>query len=85
MDIRSSDWDDLNESQKVEKHYLITLESVDLINKVIAGEKVWGDPKKTVAINVEHLKIMLGRNFWEGQDMTPIENAIVAGENYVAN
>jgi hypothetical protein len=85
MDIRSADWDDLSESQKVEKHYLITLESVDLINKAIAGARFPEDPKKAVARNVEHLKIMLSKNFWEGQDMTPIEDAIVAGENYVAN
>lgn len=85
MDIRGADWDDLNESQKVEKHYLITLESVDLINKVIAGENTWGDPKDVVLRNVEHLKIMLGKSFWETQDLTPIKDAIVAGENYVAN
>jgi hypothetical protein len=84
MDIRSADWDDLNESQKVEKHYLITLESVDLINKAIAGVKLPEDPKKAVARNVEHLKIMKAKNFWQGQDMTPINNAITAGENYVA-
>jgi len=85
MDIRFTSWDDLSESQKVEKHYLITLESVDLINKVIAGEEIFGDSKDSVARNVEHLKIMRAKNFWQGQNMTPIDNAIVAGENYVAN
>lgn len=85
MDIRSADWDDLNESQKVQKHYLIALESVDLINRVIAGEKTWESPKKVVERNVEHLKIMLGKSFWEAQDLNPIEDAVIAGENYVAN
>ena len=84
MDIRFASWDDLNESQKVEKHYLITLESVDLINKVIAGEETFGDSKDSVSRNVEHLKIMKAKDFWQGQDMTPINNAIAVGENYVA-
>ena len=85
MNIRFAKWDDLSESQKVEKHYLITLESVDLINKAIAGEGVFGNPKDAVTRNVEHLKIMKAKDFWQGQDMTPINNAITAGENYVAN
>ena len=84
MDIRFASWDDLSESQKVEKHYLITLESVDLINKVIAGEEIFEDTKNAVARNVEHLKIMRAKDFWQGQDMTPINNAIAVGENYVA-
>ena len=84
MNIRFANWDDLNESQKVEKHYLITLESVDLINKVIAGEETFGDSKDSVSRNVEHLKIMKAKDFWQGQDMTPINNAIAVGENYVA-
>lgn len=85
MDIRFARWDDLNESQVVEKHYLITLESVDLINRVVSGEDFLKNPKDSVARNVEHLKVMRAKDFWDGQDMTPIKDAIVAGENYVAN
>jgi hypothetical protein len=84
MNIRFAKWDDLSESQKVEKHYLIALESVDLINKVISGEEVVKHPKDSVSRNVDHLKVMIAKDFWKGQDMTPLENAIVAGENYVA-
>lgn len=83
MDIRFSKWDDLNESEKIHKHYLIALESVDLINNVISGEEVVKNPKISVSRNVGHLKVMRAKDFWEGQDMTPIEDAIVAGENYV--
>lgn len=81
MNVRLESWAKLNDQQKVEKHYLISLESSDLINSLIAS----GGNKEEVKRNVDHLKIMLGKNFWEGQDMTPIENAIVAGEDYVAN
>jgi len=28
--------------------------------------------------NVEHLKIMVGKDFWQGQDMTPLQDAIAA-------
>jgi hypothetical protein len=84
MDIRFTAWDELSESQKVEKHYLITLESVDLVNKVVAGVENFGNNKDAVARNVEHLKIMRAKDFWQGQNMAPIDDAIVAGEAYVS-
>jgi len=84
MDIRFARWDDLNESQKVQKHYLVALESVSLINDIVGLNERSEDNVQTVDRNVKYLRTMKAKDFWEGQDMTPIDNAIIAGESYVS-
>lgn len=79
MNIRLEPWENLSDQQKIEKHYLISLESVDLINSFVAS----GGSKDEVKRNVEHLKIMVLKDFWDGQDLTPLNNAISSGEGYV--
>jgi hypothetical protein len=61
--------------EKIEKHYSAAMDSVNLIN----GEKPesmsaeeWVD---CIARNKEHLKIMLAKDFWTDQDLSPIEAA----------
>jgi hypothetical protein len=59
----------------IEKHYSTAMDSVNLIN----GEKPesmsaeeWAD---CIARNKEHLKIMLAKDFWTDQDLTPLQQA----------
>jgi len=61
--------------ERIEKHYSAAMDSVNLIN----GEKPesmsdeeWAD---CIARNKEHLKIMLAKDFWTDQDLSPIEAA----------
>jgi hypothetical protein len=61
--------------EKIEKHYSAAMDSVNLIN----GEKPesmsaeeWAD---CIARNKEHLKIMLAKDFWTDQDLSPLEAA----------
>jgi len=79
MNIRLEPWSNLSDQQKVEKHYLISLESSDLINSLVAS----GGDKGEVKRNVDHLKIMVLKDFWNGQDLAPLNEAISAGEEYV--
>ena len=58
------------------QHYLATMDSVNLIN----GEKPnrmsdaqWADCIKR---NKEHIEIMLAKDFWTTEDLTPFKNAI---------
>ena len=66
---------ELTEAQQIAKHYKAALDSVALIN---AGqpEKMedaeWAD---CLARNKEHLKIMLAKDFWTTEDLTPLETA----------
>jgi hypothetical protein len=67
-------------AEQIAKHYSACMDSVNLIN---AGQpegmtaEDWAD---TVARNKEHLKIMLAKDFMQGQDLAPLNAAIAAGQ-----
>jgi len=61
--------------EQIKKHYSAAMDSVNLIN----GEKPesmsdeeWAD---CIARNKEHLQIMLAKDFWTDQDLTPLQQA----------
>lgn len=62
--------------EQVAKHYAAALDSVALLQ---AGQpegmtdEDWAD---TVARNKAHLVIMLGKDFWTTEDLTPFTDAI---------
>ena len=62
-------------AEEIAHHYKAALDSCDLIN---AGqpEKMddveWAD---TVARNKEHLNIMLAKDFWTTENLTPLQAA----------
>ena len=70
------------------QHYTAMGHSVNLINAVIAGTQMVdesADEKNDcVSRNVEHLELMLTRNYWTDEDMTDVDAAIVAGNAYNA-
>lgn len=63
-------------AERIAKHYSAALDSVNLIN---AGKPErmsdadWVDCKKR---NVDHLKIMIAKEFWTTEDLTPFHQAI---------
>jgi len=60
---------------EIAQHYSAAMDSVNLIN---AGQpegmtaEDWAD---CLARNKEHLKIMLAKDFWTTENMTPLEDA----------
>jgi hypothetical protein len=62
-------------AEQIAKHYSACMDSVNLIN---AGQPEgmeaaeWAD---TVARNKEHLNIMLAKDFWTTEDLTPLQAA----------
>ena len=64
------------------QQYTWALESVTLINAIVADDTGYIEPAACVARNVEHLQIMVAKDFWTTQDMGPLNAAIVAGLNY---
>ena len=62
-------------AEEIARHYAAALDSVNLIN---AGQPEgmddaeWAD---TVARNKEHLNIMLAKDFWTTEDLTPLQQA----------
>ena len=66
---------ELTTQEQIAKHYSACMDSVALIN---AGQPEgmedaeWAD---TVARNKEHLNIMLAKDFWTDEDLTPLRAA----------
>lgn len=66
--------------EQIAQHYSAAMDSVNLLN---AGkpERIddaeWADCKKR---NVDHLKIMVAKDFMQGQDLAPLNAAISANE-----
>lgn len=62
-------------AEEIARHYSAAMDSVNLIN---AGkpegmeDAEWAD---CVARNKEHLKIMLAKDFWTTEDLTPLQAA----------
>jgi len=61
--------------EEIARHYSAAMDSVNLIN---AGkpegmsDEDWAD---TVARNKEHLNIMLSKDFWTNENLTPLSQA----------
>lgn len=61
--------------EQIARHYSAALDSVNLLN---AGQpegmddQEWAD---CVARNKEHLRIMVSKDFWTDQDLSPLQTA----------
>ena len=64
--------------EQIAQHYSAAMDSVALLN---AGQpegmsdEDWAD---TVSRNVQHLEIMVAKDFWTDEDLTPLNDAIAA-------
>lgn len=67
------------------QQYTWALESVALINAIVSDDTGYIEPAACVVRNVEHLQIMVAKDFWTTQDMEPLNNAITAGNGYTAS
>ena len=64
---------------KIAQHYKAAGDSVTLINALVALSERDSEQVDTVRRNVDHLKIMVAKDFWTTEDLTPFNNAITAG------
>ena len=75
-------------AEQIAQHYTAMGHSVDLINAIIAGDAMADDDaaekQDCVDRNVEHLEIMVAKDFWTDEDMTAVNAAITAGQGYSA-
>jgi hypothetical protein len=75
-------------AEQIAQHYTAMGHSVDLINAIIAGTAMEdddaADKQDCVDRNVEHLEIMVAKDFWGSEDMTAANAAITAGKAYSA-
>lgn len=76
-------------TEEIVQHYTAMGHSVDLINDIVAGNQddnmEAADRQDTVDRNVEHLQLMVAKDFWTTEDMTAANAAITAGQGYTAS
>jgi len=75
-------------AEEIAQDYTAMGHSVELINAIIAGTAMADDEAEEkqdcVDRNVEHLEIMVAKDYWTDEDMTAVNSAITAGQGYTA-
>ena len=73
---------------EIAQDYTAMGHSVELINGIIAGtsmiDEETADKQSAVDRNVEHLELMVAKDYWTTEDMTATNAAITAGKAYTA-
>ena len=75
-------------AEEIAQDYTAMGHSIELINGIIDGSKMddeeAADRQSAVDRNVEHLEIMVAKDFWTTENMTASNSAITAGKAYTA-
>ena len=78
--------EDVKTAEDIAQDFTAMGHSVALINGIIAGTSMADntdeDKQSAVDRNVEHLELMVAKDYWTDEDMTDVESAITAGNNY---
>ena len=81
--------DEVKTAEEIAQDYTAMGHSVDLINGIIDGSQMAdeeaADRQDCVNRNVEHLELMVARDYWTTEDMTASNAAIVAGKAHTAS
>ena len=80
--------EEVKTAEEILQDYTAMGHSVTLINEVIAGTNMENESatekQDCVDRNVEHLEIMVAKDFWTTENMTASNSAITAGKAYTA-
>ena len=81
--------EEVKTAEEIAQDYTAMGHSVDLINGIIDGSQMADesaeDRQSCVDRNVEHLELMVAKDYWTDEDMTAVDTAIVAGKAYTAS
>ena len=76
-------------ADEIAAHYTAMGDSVALITDVIAGNAMANDDasdrQDCVDRNVEHLELMVAKDYWTDESMTAANAAVTAGNGYTAS
>ena len=80
--------EDVKTAEDIAQDYTAMGHSVALITDIIDGNTMIDDTDEDkqdcVSRNVEHLELMVAKDYWTDEDMTAVESAITAGKSYTA-
>jgi|TARA_R110001583_G_C5536375_1_gene399022 hypothetical protein len=81
--------DEVKTAEDIAQDFTAMGHSVDLINGIIDGSQMADesaeDRQSAVDRNVEHLEIMVAKDYWTTEDMTASNAAITAGKAHTAS
>jgi hypothetical protein len=61
---------------EIAQHYSAAMDSVRLINEIVASGDTDAETVDTKKRNQEHLEIMLAKDFWTTEDLQPLRDAV---------
>ena len=67
-------------TEQIAQNYSAALDSVNLINELVALSSLTEEQVATVDRNVEHLELMVAKDYWTTEDLGPLNDAIAAGK-----
>jgi len=65
-------------AEEIAQHYRASMDSVNLINEIVASGDTDKESVDALKRNKEHLKIMVDKDFWTTEDLKPLKDAITA-------
>ena len=81
--------EDVKTAEDIAQDYTAMGHSVELINDIIDGSKMAdeeaADRQSAVDRNVEHLELMVAKDYWTTESMTAVNSAISAGKAHTAS
>lgn len=66
---------------EIAAHYAASLDSVTVITELMALDSRDAEQTATVARNVEHLELMVAKDYWTSEDLAPLNAAIASGKS----
>lgn len=66
--------------EEIAQKYSAANDSVTLINELVQLDTPTDEQIDTIRRNVDHLKIMVDKQYWTTQDLSPFHATIAAGE-----
>ena len=63
-------------AEEIAQAYSAAMDSVNLINSVIADPAAYANDPTVLQRNVDHLEIMLEQDYWTDEDLEPLNAAI---------
>ena len=81
--------EEVKTAEDIAQDYTAMGHSVELINGIIDGSKMANeeaaDRQSAVDRNVEHLELMVAKDYWTDESMTAVNSAISAGKAHTAS
>ena len=63
-------------TSEIAQHYSAAMDSVRLINEIVASGDTDEETVHTKTRNQEHLEIVLAKDFWTTEDLQPLRDAV---------